>query len=277
MRPEFKEKLALRMLSLLKWPIIIFALYLAFPSSLVHELSNFIQTNNIKKLEANTNGFSFEVSDEKSVQNIKNAQELTRLASELAALKQSDQPKTKNILNEVKNKSENIIQTSLAAFSKNGNRNYVVGNVLNSIAEFQYKIERNGVTDIVLKVFIDKFPYYNEFDLCSIEGHYKFPRKIMSNKQNEPAEIIYTDEKVNCKSRIEISKLKNKEFLYSYDLNLLDGYNIAKVQGFDAMLPKSINRLQGNIIYSPTNSNIVLEEHQNDKLVEKETVDIELY
>ncbi|PSU88134.1 hypothetical protein, partial [Photobacterium kishitanii] len=184
MRPEFKEKLILRGLLLLKWPSIILTIYLVFPSSLESELSNFIQTNNIKKLEATSSGVLVEVDTANALRNIENAREIKRIAGDLSKIKEFDSQKSeiKDALKEVEDESDKIIKSSVIAFSKNRKRNYVIGNVMDSIAEFQFTVEKNGSTDILLKVFIDKFPYSNRFDLCSIEGNYKFPRNIKIDK-----------------------------------------------------------------------------------------------
>jgi len=278
-RPEFKERLILRGLLLLKWPVIILTIYLVFPSSLVSQLSDFIQVNNIKKFEASPNGVSVEVDTAQAIKNIENAQEIKRIAGELAAIKELGAQKSgiKDTLKEVEAKSDEIIKSSISAFSKNTNRNHVVGNVMTSIAEFQFTVEKKGETDILLKVFIDGFPYSNNFDLCSKEGHYKFPRNIKINKNESSAEVSYIDEKTNCQSRVEVTKLRNGQFLYSYDLNILDGYNIAKVQGFDALLPLTMKRMRGNVIYDPESDNVVSSKFVNDQLVQREIVNIKVY
>lgn len=279
MRELFKENLVLSVLPLLKWPLIIITLYLVFPKSIGNDLSYFIKENNIKKLEATTGGVSVEVDTSKTIQNIERAKEIKRLINSVNSEKElkNQSNDVDNILKKVAEKSDEIIKTSLSAFAKNKERNFVVGDVMNSIAEFQYIMEKNGEYDIVLKVFIDKFPYSKTFNLCSKEGRYKFLRNIKTYKSGEPAQITYIDETVNCQSSIEIAPLRDGEFLYSYDFNILDGYNIVKVQGFDTLLPQTMNRLRGNVIYTPNSDKTVYSQLEKNKLVERDFVSIKTF
>lgn len=266
----------LRALLLLKWPVIIITIYLFFSSSIVTGISGFIKDNNVKKFEASTDGVSVEIDTAQIKNNIKNANELKRLANELASLEKTDLKRNdlNEVLKNVETKSNEIIKSSLTAYSKNNNRNHIIGNVMDSIAEFQYTIETDGKRDILVKVFVDKFPYVKEFNLCANEGHYKFLSNVKINKIDKSAKLLYRDEVVDCKSRVEIAKLRNGEFLYSFDLNILDGFNIAKVQGFDVLLPKTLNRLRVNAVYSPKQDKNISTRYQGNKLVAREVVDM---
>lgn len=274
MRSEFKERLALRIIALLKWPLIIFAVYIVFPTSLVAELSGFVKSNGIKKMQFTKDGVSFEVGAEQAIKNIKNAEELNQLANQLADIDQSDSSKANEVLKTVKSKTNEIINSTVSAYSSSLNRNIVIGDVMNSIAEFQYEIKRDKGDGVLLKVFIDKFPYSESFDLCSTDGNYKFLTEISVNNDKNAASLIYADKKVNCASSLKISTLKGGEFLYSFDLNFLDGFNIAKVQGFDAMLPKTFKRLRGNSVYLSGVDSILGTKYEKSKLVEQEVVRI---
>ncbi|PSU96563.1 hypothetical protein, partial [Photobacterium kishitanii] len=97
------------------------------------------------------------------------------------------------------------------------------------------------------------------------------------DKNKNFTEITYIDDKADCKSSVEISKLRNGEFLYSYDLNILDGYNIAKVQGFDALLPITMKMLRENGIYDPKSNNVAIPKFVNAQQAQKEFIDIKVY
>lgn len=276
---KFLERLSLRALLLLKWPLVIFSLYYVFPSSLVADFSAFIKANSIKKMELTTGGIAFEVSEEQQIKNIEKAEELKVLADELSGIsvKTPGTKESNKALEEVKSKAEKIVNSSVSAYAPSRNRDIVVGDVMTSVAEFQYKIQREDGNGFLLKVFIDKFPYKHEFDLCPSEGNYKLLTKVKSNKDKETAILVYVDEKVNCNSTLEISQLRGDEFLYSYDLTFLDGFNIAKVAGFDALLPKSIKRLRGNSVYLPSRDNTVGRKYEKGKEIEKETISISTF
>lgn len=276
MRIQFCERLALRFLSLLKWPLVIFSLYLVFPSSLVDDLSDFIKANSIKKMQVTKDGFSFEVSDEQAIKNIEKAEELNQLAEQLVGVSSQDKSskEVNKVLEKVKSKTNEIVNSTVSAYAPIQNRDIVIGSVLNSVAEFQYQIKRDDNRGFLLKVFIDKFPYTQKFDLCPVEGNYKFLTKIESNEKSNTAELTYVDKKVNCNSILNISKLKNDEFLFNYDLNFLDGFNIAKVGGFDTLLSKSIKRLKGNSFYISSQDNVIGRKFENGKEVEKEIITI---
>ncbi|MEZ8349565.1 hypothetical protein [Vibrio splendidus] len=271
---KFLERFILRALLLLKWPLVIFSLYYVFPSSLVTDFSAFIKANSIKKMELTTGGFAFEVSEEQSIKNIEKAEELKVLADKLSNIsaKTPASKESNEAIEEVKSKADRIVNSSVSAYAPSRNRDIVVGDAMTSVAEFQYKIQREEGNGFLLKVFIDKFPYKNEFDLCPSEGSYKLLTKVKSDK--ETATLVYVDEKVNCKSTLEISQLRGDEFLYSYNLIFLDGFNVAKVAGFDALLPKSIKRLRGNSVYLPSRDNTVGRKYVKGKEVEKETISI---
>jgi hypothetical protein len=69
--------------------------------------------------------------------------------------------------------------------------------------------------------------------------------------------------------------MRNGSYMYEYDLNILNGFNVAKVDGFDVFLPVTTNRAVSNSLYIPGENNEVSNKYKNGEVVKRTLVFIE--
>lgn len=117
-------------------------------------------------------------------------------------------------------------------------------------------------------VGIDEFPTKRSFDLCESTGKYKELVSTRKNKDGETIGLKYKDKAVDCLSTIEVRRLSDEEYLYSFDINILDGFNVAKVGGYDVFLPKQSKLARSNSLYITGSDPIIATQSKGKDIVE---------
>lgn len=135
-------------------------------------------------------------------------------------------------------------------FVKNNQNQLEVGSSSNKIGTVEFKLlADNAITQSTVKINFNELPFKAKFDLCPQTGLYNDLTSVKTNKSGD-TQPVYESKKVSCDSEALISKDSKGNFIISYDLNFLDGFNIASVKGIDKLLPQTIRRLSTSFVGS---------------------------
>lgn len=279
MQYPFVQKLILDFIPLLKWPIIILLIWLILPSDFGESFQKFAKDNNIKKL-----GFGntvLEMDPNQKLKEIKKANEKANLSENTKdALKQLSSAtdiksqehilKLEAMIESLEKQSSVILNNTAKIFVPNSNSDLAFNK--GKSKSFNFEIFKKGELVVDISVGFDSLPFVYEFDLCNPSGYYKNLKSVKYNPNRTVTGLVYTDEKVNCKSSVSVTKLDSGSYLYAYDLNILDGFNVAKVDGFDVFLPLTKHRSISNSIYSARVDDVVASTYKNGEVYEKTLV-----
>lgn len=279
MQYSFWQKITLDFIPLLKWPMIILLVWLILPSDFGDTFKKFAKDNNVKKL-----GFGntvLEMDPNQQLKEIKKANEKANLSENTKdALKQlsstADKQSQEHILKleamieSLEKQSSTILNNTSKIFVPNSNLDQTFNK--EKAMSFNYEIYKKGELVVDISVGFDSLPFEYEFDLCDLSGHYKNLKLVKYDPNRTVTGLIYTDEKVNCKSSVSVTKLDSDSYLYAYELNVLDGFNIAKVDGFDVFLPLTKHRSISNSIYSAGGNDVVASTYRKGEVYEKTLV-----
>lgn len=279
MQYPFGQKLILDFIPLLKWPMIILLIWLILPSDFGVTFKKFAKDNNVKKL-----GFGntvLEMDPNQQLKEIKKANEKANLSENTKdALKQlssaTDKKSQEHIMKleamieSFEKQSSAILNSAAKIFVPNSNSDLTFNKEKSK--SFNFEIYKKGELVVDISVGFDSLPFEYEFDLCAHSGHYKNLKSVKYDPNRTVTGLVYTDEKVNCKSSVSIAKLDSGSYLYAYDLNILDGFNIAKVDGFDVFLPLTKHRSVSNSIYSARGNDVVASTYRKGEIYEKTLV-----
>ncbi|HFG1873971.1 TPA: hypothetical protein ACGF19_002951 [Vibrio cholerae] len=130
-------------------------------------------------------------------------------------------------------------------FLRNDVTHHEVGDGRNNLGTVHFSLFSNESQQSTVKVNFDKLPYRTKFDLCENSGNYKDLKKVNIDK-NGDAQPVYESKKVDCNSEVIVTKDSQGNYLVSYNLNFLEGYRVASIKGYDALLPQTSNRLFDN-------------------------------
>lgn len=271
---KFKHDLALSFVPILKWPFLVFALWLVIPSGTMNDFLKIARDNNVKELGI---GDAKVVFQEKA-EVLKDANEVRNLTSDLSNLfsqsgvglkEQTDRLKyIEDRLANINSRTKTVIDKEAPVFVSVQNE-HSINLSKDNIAVFHFEIDSDdGDENFSLAVGIDEFPAKRSFDLCETAGKYK---ELSSTKKNEYGKTIglnYKDKVVDCLSTIEVRRLSDEEYLYSFDIKILDGFNVAKVGGHDVFLPKQSKLARSNSLYIVGSDPIIATQRKGKDVIE---------
>jgi len=111
--------------------------------------------------------------------------------------------------------------------------------------------------------------------LCDPSGYYKNLKSVSFDPNRVVTGLEYKTDKVDCKSAVTVAQLKSGSYMYAYDLKILNGFNIAKADGFDVFLPFTSNKAISNALFIPGSDPEVSSKYSRNKLVERTLVYVE--
>ncbi|MCX6052478.1 MAG: hypothetical protein NTZ60_08175 [Campylobacterales bacterium] len=122
-------------------------------------------------------------------------------------------------------------------FIQYDNTNHIVGNKDIATKKLVYIEEINGAIYKQITFYIDKFPYKTDFNLCSDKKDFKTIKAVMIDKSAEQ-KAIYEDDPISCNGDIYVSlnNNSNNNFVGSYNMKFLDGFDVQDFHGYDLLL-----------------------------------------
>jgi len=279
---SFGQRLLLDIVPNLKWPIAILVIWTLLPADFGGSFSKFAKDNNLKKV-----GFGntvLEMDPNQKIEQIKKANEKVNLTESVSETfknlsKTSDEDLKKKLskfekaINSLQEQSSKILNETTKIFVQNYNLNLEFNKNKKNSFNFEIYAKSDFIVDI--SVGFDSLPFKFEFDLCDPSGYYKNLKSVKYDPSRRVIGLEYTSEKVNCKSSVSVTKMRNGSYMYEYDLNILNGFNVAKVDGFDVFLPVTTNRAVSNSLYIPGENNEVSSKYKNGEVVKRTLVFIE--
>jgi hypothetical protein len=139
----------------------------------------------------------------------------------------------------------------------------------------KFKIKNQGDLERVITMNIDSMPYNKEFDLCSNSGVYRDLKSVTLNK-NGTKIPDYKAEKVDCKSRLNISLISNGVYSFSYNIKLLNGFMITNSGGFDKYSPKTSRLSRESVVNLPADNLISYIKQTNGVVIESTLIEISI-
>lgn len=279
---SFSQKLVLDIIPNLKWPFLVIVIWLLLPKDFGDSFSKFAKDNNLTKLGFGTT--VMELDPNKKIEEVKTANEKANTTENVAeALKtisaKSDSKFNKELkelaesLDSLKEQSAKIVNQNSKIFVPNNN----LGLTFNKDKKhsFNFEIYTDNELSVDISIGFDSLPFKYEFDLCDPSGYYKNLKSVNFDQNRVVTGLEYKTDKVNCKSSVIIEQVVNGSYLYAYDMNILNGFNIAKANGFDVFLPFTSNRAVSNSLFIPGNDYEVSSKYKGSKLVERTLVYIE--
>lgn len=279
---SFSQKLVLDIIPNLKWPFLVIVIWLLLPKDFGDSFSKFAKDNNLTKLGFGTT--VMELDPNKKIEEVKTANEKANTTENVAeALKtisaKSDSKFNKELkelaesLDSLKEQSAKIVNQNSKIFVPNNN----LGLTFNKDKKhsFNFEIYTDNELSVDISIGFDSLPFKYEFDLCDPSGCYKNLKSVNFDQNRVVTGLEYKTDKVNCKSSVIIEQVVNGSYLYAYDMNILNGFNIAKANGFDVFLPFTSNRAVSNSLFIPGNDYEVSSKYKGSKLVERTLVYIE--
>ncbi|HHX8438275.1 TPA: hypothetical protein ACVO1K_004434 [Vibrio diabolicus] len=271
---KFWHDVVLSFVPILKWPLLVFALWLVIPSGTINDFLKIARENNVKELGI---GDAKVVFQEKA-KVLKDANEVRNLTSDLSSLfsqtgtglkEQTDRLKyIEDRLAKISSRTKTVIDNEAPVFVPVQNE-HSINLSKDNIALFHFDIDsKDGTENFSLVVGIDEFPAKRNFDLCEATGKYKELVSTRKNKDGKTVGLKYKDKVVDCLSTIEVRRLNDEEYLYSFDINILDGFNVAKVGGYDVFLPKQSKHARSNSLYIAGSDPIVSTQSKANDIVE---------
>ncbi|MUK32189.1 hypothetical protein GNP44_19190 [Aliivibrio fischeri] len=141
-----------------------------------------------------------------------------------------------------------------SGFIHNTETTFQFGSSDNNIGAIQFVLDANEEVKSSLIVNFNELPFLTKFDLCEKTGFYDDLKSVTTDSNGELIPL-YKEEKVNCTSEVIIQKDNGNDYLVSYNLNFLEGYNKAKVKGYDKLLPATVKRLTERRLVIDKNDN----------------------
>jgi hypothetical protein len=309
---NFIQKVVIDFIPLMKWPIIILLIWLITPSDFGKDLGVFIKEVNLTKFSAggvfaemdpnkkiqeikeagkklNLSNTTKELLSNLSASDKRNEEQIAKLQSLLEKSKISETAKEaldslssserrneeeilkfKSLVEKLEKQSSDVFDRTFKIFVPNKNDDLAF-NTLKAKA-FHFEIYKEGVLIVNIVVGFENLPFNYEFDLCPLSGHYKNLKAIKYDPNRNIDGLEYTDEKVNCKSSVSIAQFQQDSYFYSYDLNILEGFNVAKVESFDVFLPLIRHSSISNNIYTDDGNNVVSSSYKKNKVFERTLV-----
>lgn len=280
----FSQEVALQSLPLLKWPALVLVCWLLFSLDSVKALMQIARDSNVKELGIGNAKMVLDTGEK--VKTLQSANELNNLTSELkssiAKLSEingnANKEELKSLerkLDKVERKSSKVISQESPAFSQNKDNKHFININSSNKSTFNFEVNRDKFEAITIKVGMDDFPFKYSFNLCEKSGSYKNLKSVKSDKDGAVTSLDYTNEQVDCESSLVVDKLEDGSYIYAYSFNMLSGFNIAKVQGYDVFLPVTMHRSISNALYYDGMDPVVSSQYKNSKLVEETKVYID--
>lgn len=275
----FWQKIILDIIPNLKWPLLVLVIWLLLPQDFGESFSKFAKENNVKKLGFGTT--IVELDPNQKIEEVKIANEKANTADNLAEaikeIRSSSDPETNKKLAELTKSVESLKEQSARIVNSNSkifvpNDNLKLSFNTNKKHSFNFEIYKENELSVEISVGFDSLPFKYDFDLCDPSGYYKNLKSLNFDPNRVVTGLEYKTDKVNCKSSITIGEKNNSAYPYSYDLNILNGFNIAKANGFDVFLPFTSNRAVSNSLYIPGYNNEVSSKYEGGKVIERTLV-----
>ena len=271
---EFWQELMLSFVPIMKWPALVMAFWLVIPSGTLNDFLKIARENHVKEFGIGDARVVFQekakvLKDTNEVRNI--TSDLTSLFSQsgIGLKEKADRLKYfEDRLAQINSRTKTVIDKEAPVFVPVKN-DHSIGLGSDNIAVFHFEIENEKDSEnFSLAVGINEFPTKQSFDLCEISGKYK---ELLSTKRDKDGKTIglnYKDKSVDCLSTIEISRLSDERYLYSFDINILNGFNVAKVGGYDVFLPKKSKHARSNSLYIEGSDPVIATKGNANEIIE---------
>tara|TARA_R110002012_G_scaffold291131_1_gene485430 strand:+ start:1831 stop:2694 length:864 start_codon:yes stop_codon:yes gene_type:complete len=278
----FFQKLILDIIPNFKWPLLVLVIWFLMPEDFGESFSKFAKDNNLKKLGIGTT--VMELDPNKKIEEIKIANEKANTTENVAeALKNISKKADSEYNKELKKLAESLdTLTEQSAKIVNQNSKIFVPNENLGLSfnegkkhTFNFEIYKGEELSVDISIGFDSLPFKYEFDLCDPSGYYKNLKSVSFDPNRVVTGLEYKTDKVDCKSAVTVAQLKSGSYMYAYDLKILNGFNIAKADGFDVFLPFTSNKSISNALFIPGSDPEVSSKYSRNKLVERTLVYVE--